>query len=236
MILNKVIEFKNVSHSYAQKIVLKDIDFKFPAGQCQIVLGPSGSGKSTILKLIAGLESPTSGDIKRPNSYGYVLQEGGLFPHLDIFENIAIQGFALKWPSKNIASRVHELCELTQFPQDLLRSHPNQVSGGQKQRAALMRALFLDPQVLLLDESLSALDPLLKFDLMRDLKSILSNLKKTAVLVTHDLMEASVLGDRILLLNEGSVEEFASRSDFFQRPQSAFAKRFIQSQKVSTDQ
>jgi osmoprotectant transport system ATP-binding protein len=228
-----MIQLEQVSFSYGVKPLLKNFTLKLEPGLCHIILGPSGSGKSTLLKLIAGLLRPTSGQIQTPKTFGYVLQEGGLFYHLNVADNISIQGLMRGWSTEKIRQRTLQLCELTQFPSNLLPEAPSEISGGQRQRVSLMRALFLDPEVLLLDESLSALDPILKYDLMRELKAIVTGLKKTTVHVTHDLMEAAVLGDRIVLLNEGKLEESASKVDFFKNPQTDFAKKFIQSQKVT---
>src|SRR2546428_256681 len=180
------------------------------------LIGPSGCGKSTLLRLVVGLLTPERGSIRiagtpmRPETrlelqrrMGYVIQEGGLFPHLTAAENVALVARDLGWPDARIGARIQELLELTQIPRELLDRFPAQISGGQRQRVALMRALMLDPELLLLDEPLGALDPMIRSELQADLRSIFTKLGKTVVLVTHDLGEAGYLGDTIVLLREG---------------------------------
>ena len=227
-----MISVRSLNFSYGKLAILNNVNLTFESGLCHIILGPSGSGKSTFLKLIAGLLQSNSGSIIRPKTYGYVLQEGGLFNHLNVFENISIQSQQLGWNNSDITKRVNELCELTQFPKERLKLSPLDISGGQRQRIALMRALFLKPEMLMLDESLTGLDPLLKYDLLKDLRKIISQLKITTLHVTHDLVEAAHLGDNIVLLNAGQVEEVASKLEFFSHPKKEFTKKFLQSQKV----
>src|SRR5436309_9597229 len=182
------------------------------------LIGPSGCGKSTLLRLVVGLLTPERGSIRiagtpmRPETrlelqrrMGYVIQEGGLFPHLTAAENVALVARDLGWPDARIGARIQELLELTQIPRELLDRFPAQISGGQRQRVALMRALMLDPEVLLLDEPLSSLDPMIRSDLQIDLRRIFQSLRKTVVLVTHDLGEAGYFGDAIVLLQAGRI-------------------------------
>jgi osmoprotectant transport system ATP-binding protein len=228
-----MIALNKISFSYKTTLILNEVTHQFQDEKYHIILGPSGSGKSTLLKLIAGFLRPQVGEITPLSSYGFVLQEGGLFPHLNVAQNMSIQGIDLHWDAHRLRTRIQELCELTRVSSDLLAKYPNEISGGQKQRVALMRALFLDPNVLLFDESLNGLDPLLKYSLMEDLLDIIRKLKKTVLHVTHDLLEASVLGDEILLLNDGRIEEASEKSIFFKYPVSSFTKKYIQSQKVA---
>ena len=227
-----MIQLDNVSFSYGSQVILKNITHTFKSGKYHMILGPSGNGKSTLLKLIAGFLKPQSGALSKPANYGYVLQEGGLFSHLNISQNISIQGLNESWSKQKITLRIQQLCDLTRFSTDLLMKFPEQISGGQKQRVALMRSLFLDPEVLLFDESLTGLDPLLKYILMKDLSAIIKDLKKTVLHVTHDLVEASILADEILLLKDGKVEEATDKVSFFKNPVSEFSQQYIQSQKV----
>lgn len=227
-----MIQLQDVRFSYDEKPILNGITHTFSAHKYHIILGPSGNGKSTLLKLIAGYLAPTSGTITKIQNYGFVLQDGGLFKHLDAKNNIAIQGIQLSWSQDKIQKRVQELCDLTRFPSDLLSKLPSSLSGGQRQRIALMRSLFLDPDLLLFDESLTGIDPLLKYNLMQDLIQIIKKLNKTVLHVTHDLIEASNLADEILLMNEGKVEEACDKRTFFTNPKSAFSQLYIQSQKV----
>lgn len=227
-----MIQLQNVRFSYDHKLILNDITHEFQSRKYHIILGPSGNGKSTLLKLIAGYLTPSSGTITKIDNYGFVLQDGGLFKHLNAKNNIAIQGLQLKWSNQKIDQRVEELCALTRFPLDLLFKFPSSLSGGQRQRLALMRSLFLNPEVLLFDESLTGIDPLLKYELMKDLIQIIKKLEKTVLHVTHDLIEASILADEIILMNEGRIEEACDKKIFFTNPKSEFSQKYIQSQKV----
>jgi osmoprotectant transport system ATP-binding protein len=234
----------NVSKSFGNNLVVKDITLNFEAQKTHVVIGASGCGKSTLLKMLVGLISPDQGTIEvnvpahlnsapfRAQKIGYVIQDGGLFPHLTAKENISLVGNALGMPQEQIDARVDELGWLTSFTKGLLPSFPGELSGGQAQRASLMRALFLDPPILLMDEPLGALDPILRSEIQAELKEIFSKLKKTVILVTHDLPEASFLGDTISLLHSGRVEQSCGRKEFFASPQTPYAKKFIESQRV----
>lgn len=216
---------------------------QFKQGKIHSVIGASGSGKSTLLKLILGLLDPDSGSIKvgfpgprdqglRAQRIGYVIQEGDLFPHLSTRENICLTAEVIHWPRTKIKARLDELVNLTNFSPDLLQQWPDSLSGGQKQRASLMRALFLDPPLFLMDEPLSALDPILRSELQVELKEIFQRLKKTVVFVTHDLREAALMSDTVTLLNNGSVEQFSTVSEFFCNPKTNYVKKFIESQRL----
>jgi osmoprotectant transport system ATP-binding protein len=162
---------------------------------------------------------------------GYVIQNGGLFPHLTARRNVTMMARYLKWKRSEIEARLLELAELTQFPPDGLDRYPVQLSGGQKQRLALMRALMLDPKVLLLDEPLGALDPIIRFDLQTDLKRIFQRLRKTVVLVTHDLDEAEYFGDSIVLMREGRIVQQGSIHEMIDAPIDPFVTHFIHAQR-----
>jgi osmoprotectant transport system ATP-binding protein len=162
---------------------------------------------------------------------GYALQGGGLFPHLTGAENVTLMARHLRWPAARMQERLEALVELTRFPTDGLARYPVQLSGGQRQRVALMRALMLDPDVLLLDEPLGALDPLVRHELQADLRGIFARLRKTVVLVTHDLAEAAYLGEGIVLMREGRVVQQGTLTDLEARPADPFVTRFIQAQR-----
>ncbi len=227
-----MIKIKDLTFSYSTTSILKGITHNFEENKYHTILGPSGNGKSTLLKLVAGYLQPTSGTITKSENYGYVLQDGGLFNHLDAKTNIGIQGIHLGWSAKQISNRVDELCELTRFPRNLIDKRPSTLSGGQRQRLALMRSLFLDPKILLFDEFLSGIDPLLKYQLMKDLISIIRNLQKTVLHVTHDLVEASILSDEIVLMNNGAIDLACNKKSFFSNPTTEFSQNYIQSQRV----
>jgi osmoprotectant transport system ATP-binding protein len=239
-----MIELKNVSKIYDQQHALHPVDLTFEAGRTTVLIGPSGCGKSTLLRLIIGLIPRDSGSIAFGNAeiarhdllllrrkMGYVIQEGGLFPHLTARRNAALVARYLGWDRVRIEERINELAELTQFPREGLDRFPAQLSGGQRQRVSLMRALMLDPDVLLLDEPLGALDPLIRADLQVDLKRIFQTLGKTVVLVTHDMGEAAFFGDTIILLREGRVVQQGTIDDLVKRPADPFVARFINAQR-----
>src|SRR5256885_16721595 len=172
-----------------------------------VLLGSSGSGKSTVLRLILGLLHPDGGEVRvEPVApIGYVVQEGALYPHLTAARNVVLPARAAGWTAARQAARLDALAALVDLEPELMGRYPHQLSGGQRQRVSLMRALMLDPPVLLLDEPLGALDPLIRSDLQADLRGIFRALRKTVVLVTHDLGEAAFLGDRIVLMQAGRV-------------------------------
>jgi osmoprotectant transport system ATP-binding protein len=166
---------------------------------------------------------------------GYVIQDGGLFPHLTAQENIELMARHLSWDGSRIASRLSELVDLTHFPVDGLERYPVQLSGGQRQRVSLMRALMLDPHVLLLDEPLGSLDPMVRSDLQAELKSIFDTLKKTVVLVTHDMGEAGFFGNQILLLRDGGIVQQGTLAELVTTPSNPFVTRFVNAQRSPLD-
>ena len=162
---------------------------------------------------------------------GYVIQEGGLFPHLTARKNVALMANYLGWAEGRIDSRIETLATLTHFPADGLDRFPGELSGGQQQRVGLMRALMLDPDVLLLDEPLGALDPMIRADLQSDLRSIFQTLGKTVVMVTHDMGEAGFFGDQIVLMREGEIVQIGSLKNLMQNPAHKFVTQFIHAQR-----
>ena len=209
-----------------------------------MLIGPSGCGKSTLLRLMIGLIRPDHGEVLfngtpfTPDNtrdlrhrMGCVLQDGGLFPHLTARDNVTLLATHLKRERRWIDDRLRELAKLTHFPDEGLARFPSQLSGGQRQRVSLMRALMLDPDVLLLDEPLGALDPMIRSELQRDLKSVFAAVGKTVVLVTHDLGEAGFLGDEIVLLKDGGIVQRGSLADLARRPVSPFVEQFLNAQR-----
>jgi osmoprotectant transport system ATP-binding protein len=235
---------ENVSKIFDSDTVVKDLSLKIEEGKTTVLIGPSGCGKSTLIRVITGLikaeegrvlidnfELSESNYLKVRRNIGYVIQDGGLFPHLNAFQNVSIVANYIGWGKDKIRKRVEELSSLTKFPSDGLRRFPTELSGGQKQRVSLMRALMLDPQFLLLDEPLAALDPLIRYDLQGDLKGIFQRLKKTVLLVTHDLNEAVFFGDTIVLMREGEIIQKGKINDFINSPSDEFVTRFIKAQR-----
>lgn len=238
------IRLEGAAKSYDGKVALAPTDLEVPPHACLALIGPSGSGKSTVLRLVAGLVQPDAGrvwigDTAMDEAHrralrlrmGYVIQEGGLFPHLTAGENVGLVAEDLGWERGRIAARIAELAALTGIAADQLGRYPTQLSGGQRQRVGLMRALMLDPAVLLMDEPLGALDPMIRTRLQDDLRGLFSRLKKTVLLVTHDLDEAAYLGDRVALLHEGRIVQRGDWRDLAERPAEPFVSEFVRGQR-----
>lgn len=239
-----MLELNKVSKNYSGVCALEHCDLSIASGQTTVLIGPSGCGKSTILRLIIGLEMPDGGTIhfggqrleqgrllELRQRMGYVIQDGGLFPHLSARDNAALMARHLRWSDERIATRINELAELTHFPVDALDRFPLQLSGGQQQRISLMRALMLDPEVLLLDEPLGALDPMIRRDLQAELREIFENLGKTVLMVTHDLGEAAFFGDTVVLLRDGRIVQQGKMEQLLRAPADDFVQRFIKAQR-----
>jgi len=233
-----VLTLSGISKSYGKRTALHRTDFQFEAGRIYVLIGPSGCGKSTLLRLAIGLIQPDEGTVRfegqemtgdevlalRPKM-GYVIQEGGLFPHLTAERNISLMARYLGWNDQRIRERTAELLELTHLARDILDRYPVQLSGGQRQRVSLMRALMLDPDLLLLDEPLGALDPMIRRELQSDLKQIFRSLQKTVLLVTHDIHEAAFFGQTIILLREGRVVQTGTIDELTSSPSDPFVTR-----------
>ena len=239
-----MLQLIGVSKSYRGTVAVHPTDLLLPTGKTTVLIGPSGCGKSTLLRLMVGLVQPETGHVLfhgEPmtaegarlvrREIGFVVQDGGLFPHLTARGNAVLMARHLGRGREWIEGRLAELVDLTKFPADRLDAYPAQLSGGQRQRVSLMRALMLDPALLLLDEPLGALDPLIRSDLQADLKRIFATLGKTVVLVTHDLGEAGFLGDLLVLLREGRIVQQAPFAELVQRPADEFVTRFINAQR-----
>jgi len=239
------IEIEDLRKSYDGTLAL-DVDRLAVEPRATLALiGPSGCGKSTLLRLIVGLLAPDRGRVTvagtrmEPTTrrrlqlrMGYVIQEGGLFPHLTAGDNIALVARDTGWERGKIAARVEELLELTQIPRALLSRYPTQLSGGQRQRIALMRALMMDPDVLLLDEPLTALDPMIRSDLQRELRRVFERLRKTVLFVTHDIAEAAYIAGELAIMRAGKVLQRGSLRDLVRNPADPFVTEFIRAQRL----
>jgi osmoprotectant transport system ATP-binding protein len=241
---NITLEFLGVSKRYGALCAVRKLDLRLLAKSTTVLLGPSGCGKSTLLRLLIGLTPPDSGSILFAGQevsggdweglrsrMGYVIQDGGLFPHRTAAGNLSLLPRHRGWTSERIQARIGELSELTKFPATALQRYPVELSGGQRQRVSLMRALMLDPDVLLLDEPLGALDPMIRAELQEDLLQIFQSLGKTVVLVTHDLAEAAHFGHEIVLLRAGEIVQQGSFESLMRRPADDFVRRFIRAQR-----
>jgi osmoprotectant transport system ATP-binding protein len=237
----------NVSKSFGTMQVLKPTTVQFRTGESTVLIGPSGCGKSTLLRILVGLIAPDSGTIefdgtqltiknieKLRQRMGYVIQDGGLFPHLTARQNVGLLASYLGWDKDKVRARVDELAELTRLSVEALDRYPAQLSGGQRQRVGIMRALVLDPAVILLDEPMGALDPLVRFDLQEDLRKIFRTLGKTAIMVTHDMGEAAFFGDRVMMLGEGEIVQEGRLDEMISNPINAYVARFINAQRIPT--
>jgi len=240
-----LIALENVSKAFGAKTVLAPTSLAPAEGRTTVLLGPSGCGKSTLLRIMVGLVLPDAGrvlfDGREVNAanvdqvrhrIGYVIQEGGLFPHLDGARNVTLLAEYLKRDRAWIGRRVSELSALVRITDELLGRYPRELSGGERQRVALIRGLMLDPQALLLDEPLAALDAITRRELQSELKGIFARLAKTVVLVTHDLHEAAWFGDEIVLMRSGCIVQRGSLEDLLQRPAEPFVTEFVHAQRA----
>ncbi len=240
-----MLELIGVSKTYGNLTAIHPSDLVLGAQRTYVLIGPSGCGKSTLLKLMIGLVKSDTGTVRVSaeqlteenvlrvrQRIGYVIQDGGLFPHMTSGENVSLVARYLRWDKNQIHKRLGQLAELTQFPHDGFNRYPAQLSGGQRQRVGLMRALMLDPDILLMDEPLGSLDPMIRSDLQSDLRKIFRTLNKTVVLVTHDLHEAAYFADEIILLRDGRIIQRGTIADLFDSPQDPFVTRFVNAQRT----
>jgi sulfate transport system ATP-binding protein len=235
------IEVRNITKRFGNFVALNNVSLGFHPGELTALLGPSGCGKTTLLRIIAGLERPDSGQVLldnedasdrhvRERQVGFVFQHYALFKHMTVFENIAF-GLRVKprpeRPSESqIKAKVHQLLELVQLDW-LADRYPPQLSGGQRQRIALARALAVEPKVLLLDEPFGALDAKVRKELRRWLRRLHDELHVTSIFVTHDQEEALEVADRIVLMNKGNIEQVGSPADVYNQPASPFVYGFL---------
>ncbi|GKV68977.1 glycine/betaine ABC transporter ATP-binding protein [Sporosarcina sp. NCCP-2716] len=237
-----MITFDHVTKTYdGTANVVEEINFTIGEGEFFVLIGPSGCGKTTTLKMINRLIPLTKGTIrigdKRISEYpvhelrrqiGYVLQQIALFPHMTIEENIAIVPELDKWEKARIRDRVTELLTMTGLDPETYRNRkPSELSGGQQQRVGVVRALAADPDIVLMDEPFSALDPISRLKLQEDLLHLQRTIRKTIVFVTHDIQEALKLGDRICIMKDGAVEQLGTPDEILAAPATPFVKEFI---------
>jgi osmoprotectant transport system ATP-binding protein len=243
-----MLKLQNISKTFHGRSVLDDVSLTVPHGATHALIGSSGSGKTTLLRITLGLIPMEKGYVKindealssfTPMNWadrlGYVPQEGGLFPHISGFHNVSLIARLRGWERSRIKQRVEELRKLVDLESSVLAQFPLEMSGGQKQRVAIMRAAMMDPSVMLLDEPMAALDPLIRRSLQQELKSIFQRLGKTVLLVTHDLGEAVFLAERITLLHEGRVIQSGSYADLLHHPADPFVTMFINAQRTLPD-
>jgi osmoprotectant transport system ATP-binding protein len=243
-----MLALQNIHKTFEGKPVLTDVSLTIPKGATHALIGSSGSGKTTLLRITLGLIPLDRGYVKINDQalssfspiqwadrIGYVPQEGGLFPHISAFQNVSLIATLRGWQRARIESRVEELRKLVGLDAALLARFPFELSGGQQQRVAIMRAAMMDPEVLLLDEPMAALDPLIRRSLQQELKSIFQRLDKTVLLVTHDLGEAVFLAGQITLLHEGKVVQSGAYGELLRQPKDPFVTAFINAQRTLPD-
>jgi osmoprotectant transport system ATP-binding protein len=239
-----MLRLDHVSRCFGATVAVDDVSLEVEEGSTTVLIGPSGCGKSTLLRLMNGLLWPDRGTVSiggdrlRSDNVeavrrriGYVIQDGGLFPHLTARENIILMARWLGIDPGERERRVTELAELTHFPPAGLDRYPSEISGGQAQRVALMRALMLDPELLLLDEPLGALDPMVRARLQEELREIFRRLHKSVVLVTHDLAEAIFFADTVVLMRDGRIVQRGGPRDLIAAPADAFVEEFVGAQR-----
>ncbi|GMA14810.1 ABC transporter ATP-binding protein [Deinococcus metallilatus] len=236
-----MIELQHLEKRYGDTWAVRDLSLVFPEGELTALLGPSGCGKTTTLRMINRLTEPSGGRVLlggrdtrdfRPEDLrrgiGYVIQQIGLFPHLTVAQNVATVPDLLGWDRRRTARRVDELLALVGLDPPVYRAkRPGELSGGQAQRVGVARALAADPPVLLMDEPFGALDPLARDRLQEAFRGIQQRLRKTVVLVTHDIDEALRLGDRVALMRGGTLAQFGTPDDLIHRPASLFVRQFL---------
>ena len=235
------IEAVGITKKFGQFTALNNVDLEIPSGELVALLGPSGSGKTTLLRIIAGLEFPDSGTVRfdgrdisdrtaRERRVGFVFQHYALFRHMTVFENIAfglrVRPRELRPSRTQIRTKVHDLLKLIQL-ENLADRYPSQLSGGQRQRVALARALAVEPSVLLLDEPFGALDAKVRLELRRWLRQLHDEIHITSVFVTHDQEEALEVADRVVVMNEGRIEQVGNPDDVYNHPASPFVYNFL---------
>jgi sulfate transport system ATP-binding protein len=231
------IAVRQVTKRFGTFTALDGVSLAIPGGSLTALLGPSGSGKSTLLRVIAGLETPDTGDVvisgedatdvpARKRGVGFVFQHYAAFKHMTVWKNIAFGLEIRRRPKNEIRARVTELLDLVQL-QGLAERYPSQLSGGQRQRMALARALAVDPKVLLLDEPFGALDARVRKELRTWLRRLHDEVHVTTVFVTHDQEEAMEVSDRIVVMNAGRVEQVGKARDLYEHPANEFVMSFV---------
>ncbi len=243
-----VIRFDQVTKRFNDGTeALKDVSLTLPTGKLTVIIGPSGCGKTTLMKMINHLEVPTSGDVlideqsikdrdevELRRSIGYVIQRIGLFPHMTIAKNAALVPTLKGWDAEKTQARVSELMNIVGLdPDTYLHRYPLELSGGQQQRIGVVRALAGDPNIILMDEPFSALDPISREQLQDELRNLQKRIQKTIVFVTHDMDEALKIADHIIMLRAGKVEQIGSPTEIIHAPANEFVKNFIGQERIN---
>lgn len=242
-----MIRFDNVTKRFADGTeALKDVSVTISTHKLTAIIGPSGCGKTTLMRMINRLEVPSEGtvyidelpvserdEVELRRSIGYVIQRIGLIPHMTIEENIALVPELLKWDKDKTAARVDELLAMVDLdPAVFKKRYPFELSGGQQQRVGVSRALASDPNIILMDEPFSALDPISREQLQKELKKLQKQIKKTIVFVTHDMDEALDIADVIIIMRDGQIEQMSSPAELIEKQATDFVREFIGSERI----
>ena len=243
-----MLELQNIYKTFEDRQVLTDVNLMVPKGATHALIGSSGSGKTTLLRITLGLIPFDKGYVKINDQallsftqiewadrIGYVPQDGGLFPHITGQGNVALIAKLRGWGGSRIDDRVEELRKVVDLDPEILTRFPREMSGGQKQRVSIMRAAMMDPAVMLLDEPMAALDPIIRRSLQQELKSIFQRLGKTVLLVTHDLGEAVYLAEQMTMLHEGRIVQTGTYRELLLHPANSFVSQFINAQRTLPD-
>ena len=243
-----MLELDDVTLRLGPTFALRNCSLRVDAARTIALVGPSGCGKSTILRLASGLLKPDSGRIVLAGQsfepanasalrrrLGFVLQEGGLFPHLSAGDNVTLMARYVGWSESQVAARLQMLLELVHLTDEHMRRRPSQLSGGERQRVSLARALMLDPDLLLLDEPLGALDPIVRHDLQRELRELIRRLRKAVLVVTHDVAEAGYLADELVIMRDGRIIQSGTLAQLIEAPADDFVARFVSAQRQLAD-
>lgn len=237
-----MIEYINISKKYNEKAVIEDFNLKIKDGEFITILGTSGSGKTTVMKMINGLVKPDIGSIlvdgknietedliALRRKIGYSIQGNILFPHMSVFENIAYVLRLENRSEEEIKKIVQEKLEMVQLPLEIKDRYPDELSGGQQQRVGIARALAASPNIVLMDEPFGAVDVITRDQLQHELKELHNKTKITVVFITHDVIEALKLGDRVLILDQGKIQQLGTPQEIISNPANSFVKRLIDS-------
>lgn len=240
--MEAIIQFNNVTKKYPDGTkALKGISVTIPKQKLTAIIGPSGCGKTTLMKMVNRLESPSEGEVlidgnpistrnvvELRRSIGYVIQRIGLIPHMTIRDNVALVPGLLKWDQSKIETRVNELLNLVGLDPDIyIQRYPLELSGGQQQRIGVARALAGNPNIILMDEPFSALDPISREQLQIELKKLQTEIQKTIVFVTHDMDEALDIADNIIVMRDGQIEQMGSPNELIEHQENEFVRDFI---------
>lgn len=238
-----IISLQSLCKDFHDTLVIKDINLKIPDGEFTVFIGPSGCGKSTLLRLISGLESATSGDILFNNhkvthlppnkrNLSMVFQDYALYPHMNISENISFGLLIAKLPKNIISQKVSQVALMLGL-EELLARKPAELSGGQRQRVAMARALIRDTNLLLMDEPLSNLDAKLRTHMRSELTHLKQKIQRNIIYVTHDQVEAMTLADRIVVLNQGKIQQYDTPENLYSTPANRFVAEFLGTPKMN---